>query len=239
MTQSRTDNWLLLPGTLCTPDVFAPVLDQMHVAAENRHFIEIAKPLLHDYDASLRAAITDDAIVCGFSLGAMIAAHNLDALARAKALVLLACNPFPDPIGNRTNREAVRDRILTGGARDWVDENWEAMSTAPSETLRETVIAMAETMAHLIPAQTELAASRPGAAEKLSATKLPLVFVTGTQDQLTPPDPLRPIVTRAENATLETLEGLGHFALLEAPDRMAAAILKGLNAVTPSPHTES
>ncbi|WP_299610352.1 alpha/beta hydrolase [uncultured Tateyamaria sp.] len=239
MTSQASDEWVLLPGTLCTPEVFAPLLDHLGVAEEKRHFIEVNAPHLQDYGAPLRAAATGGQIVCGFSLGAMILAHKLNALDRAKAVVLLACNPFPDPKGNRSNREAFRDRILAGEARDWVEENWALMSNDPSETLRSVVADMAENTSQFIAAQTELAISRPGAAEQLMATKLPLIFATGDRDQLTPPDPLRPIVPACQNATFDVLEGLGHFALLEAPDHVALAISRRLEAVVSQSNSET
>ena len=232
MAQNVADRWVMVPGTLCTADVFAPLLGCLGVAAGRCQFVVPDAPRVEDYDARLRAAVTGGEIVCGFSLGALILAHNLDALARAKAVVLLASNPFPDPAGNRAGREALRDRILRGGARDWVVESWCNMSTTPDPALRDTVAAMAEACMHLIAAQTELAASRPGAADGLARCDLPLVFITGAEDRLPPPDPIRNIASQAPRADLRVLAGLGHFALLEAPERVARAISDGLAAVT-------
>ncbi|WP_425038659.1 alpha/beta fold hydrolase [Primorskyibacter sp. S187A] len=220
--------WVLLPGTLCSEAVFDPVMRALGVGPQNRSFVPMDAPRVSDYDARLRERVTGGEIVCGFSLGAMVAAHNLGALANASALVLLACNPFPDPPGNRANRERVRDRILRGGAREWVAENWSAMSTSTDPAVREAVIAMAEQTRDQIPAQTELASARPGAAEALRRSTLPLVFVTGAQDRLTPGDQIRQITDTACRAHLSILDGLGHFALLEAPARVAQAIRAGL-----------
>ncbi|WP_298922603.1 hypothetical protein [uncultured Roseobacter sp.] len=172
MTHPIVDHWVLLPGTLCTPDVFAPVLDYLGVSVANRIVIELNSTHLQDYEGPLRTAVTDGAIVCGFSLGAMVAAHNLHAMARAKAIVLLACNLFPDPAGNRANREAARDHILAGGARDWVIENWHLMLSDTNSERLDRVASMAESTSHLIAAQTELAASRAGAAEHLTAPRV-------------------------------------------------------------------
>ena len=172
-----TDQWVLVPGTLCTPEVFGPLLDQMGVPGENRRHIVADAPTTGEYDARLRSAVTGGEIVCGFSLGSLILARNLGALENAKAVVLLAANPLRDGEGNRANREAVRDRVLAGGARDWIVENWAAMSTDRGEKLKSFVASMAEDTSGLIVAQTELAASRPGAEKALLETRLPLVFV--------------------------------------------------------------
>jgi|GEM_PF-693572 len=236
MTRSTLDcaqDWVLLPGTLCTNRVFDDLLDHLHVAKSNRHLLPIDAPDVRDYAPRLKKTVRGGEIVCGFSLGAMVLAHNLDAIRQARAVVLLASNPFPDPPGNRANREAVRDRILRGGARDWVAENWPVMSAFQSEERKAFVASMAENTSHLIEAQTELAASRPGAEKQLLTTEIPLVFVTGSKDQLTPADPVRKLATAAKNADFNVLDGLGHFALIEAPDSVAAAVQNGLKMVAP------
>lgn len=241
MTQTAfggTEKWVLVPGTLCTERVFDPLLDVLGVKRADRHFITPDAPDVRDYDARLREAVTGGEIVCGFSLGALILAHNLEALKHARAVVLLASNPFLDPSGNRVNREAVRDRVLAGGAREWVLENWAAMSASNREDLREFVVSMAEDTIGLIPAQTELAASRPGAQDDLVNTDLPLVFVTGSEDRLTPSKLVSTIVENAKDAQLQLIDGLGHFALIEAPDQVAKAIRNGLKEIEQNSEVE-
>lgn len=229
-TYLQQAKWVLLPGTLCTPAVFDPVLTSLGVPLENRHAIKMDAACVSDYAPRLRGIVTGGEIVCGFSLGAIVAAHNLADLTHAGAVVLLACNPLPDPPGNRANREAVRDRVQRGEARDWVTENWTAMSTAQDPEIRETVIDMAHSTTDLITAQTELAATRPGAADALVSSALPLVFVTGADDRLTPAAQIRPIAEKARSAHLSILPGLGHFALLEAPDLVAGAVRQDIIA---------
>ena len=226
-----TGKWVLIPGTLCTGRVFDPLLDELGVSRVDRHVITPDAPDVRDYDARLREAVTGGEIVCGFSLGALILAHNLEALRHARAVVLLASNPFPDPPENRANREAVCDRVLAGGARGWVIENWAAMSASNRDDLREFVASMAEETAEHIPAQTDLAASRPGAQDDLANTDLPLIFVTGSADRLTPSKLLAKIVENAKDAQLHLIEGLGHFALIEDPDQVATAIRNGLKEI--------
>lgn len=238
MMPPNSDRWVLVPGTLCTPEVFAPVLKQLGVPPERQQVIEVSSPRVEDYDAPLRGAIKGGEVVCGFSLGAMILAHNLGALAKAKAVVLFALNPFPDAANRRAGREATRDRVLAGDAAGWVNEHWATMSRDTGETVKAQVINMAEAMSGNIVAQTDLALSRPGAVEQLSAAVTPLVFITGAEDSLTPPDAIQPIAKACRHAGLYVLDGLGHFALLEAPDRVALAIADGLNSVPPKSKQE-
>ena len=108
------------------------------------------------------------------------------------------------------------------------------MSAIHDSALRDFVVSMAESTTDLIKAQTELAASRPSSEKLLTDTELPLVFVTGSEDGLTPADPIREIVAEAKLAHLSVVDGLGHFALIEAPERVAAAVRVGLEAVAPT-----
>lgn len=231
MTRKR---WVLVPGTLCTPAVFAGLLDSLGIKGEDCHFITVDEPAVQDYNARLGNAVSDGDIVCGFSLGAIILAHNLDALAKARAVVLLALNPEADTARNRVHREIVRDRILAGDASGWVNDHHHDMFKHGNERLHGLVASMAVETSHLISIQTELAATRPCAVDTLTASRLPLVFVTGSDDRLTPPARIRDIAERARYAAFRAPEALGHYALLEAPGRVAEAILHGLDHVTGS-----
>ncbi|MEO0637484.1 MAG: alpha/beta hydrolase [Pseudomonadota bacterium] len=227
--------WVLLPGTLATPEVFAPLMQALQIASHRRQVIELDKPHVNDYRAQLADAIQPGDVVCGFSLGAITAAHNLAALSRASAIILLACTPHPDPPENRTGRNILRDRVLAGEARDWVAENADAMVARPDGVMIDKIADMAEACVHLIAAQTELAASRPGALEAIKNTQVPIFFVTGMRDRLTPPERVRDLVEQASSATLITIDGLGHYALIEDPQKVANAIGDAVSEIEPSP----
>ncbi|MEO0386384.1 MAG: alpha/beta hydrolase [Pseudomonadota bacterium] len=224
-----TPGWVLLPGTLCTGAVFDPLMDSLGVPPSRRRVVLADAPHVADYAPRLRAAVAPGDIVCGFSLGALVAAHNLAALSRAKALVLLAANPNPDRPGGRAAREALRDRIRSGGAQDWVRERWAEMSTGGPDQMARVVQMAVETTA-LIDAQTELGASRPGAVADLRASPLPQIYITGAEDRMTPASRLEGLIAGRDRAWFALLPGRGHFALLEDPTAVADAIRRGLAA---------
>ena len=66
-------------------------------------------------------------------------------------------------------------------------------------------------------------AARP-LAERLQGTSMPLLLVTGARDPLAPAEELRAILSARRDATLLELAGIGHYALLEDPPRLAAAL---------------
>jgi len=61
-------------------------------------------------------------------------------------------------------------------------------------------------------------------AERLKGTSMPLLLVTGARDPLAPAEELRAILAVRRDATLLELPGIGHYALLEDPKRLAAAL---------------
>ncbi|HEY4977475.1 MAG TPA: alpha/beta hydrolase [Gaiellaceae bacterium] len=66
-------------------------------------------------------------------------------------------------------------------------------------------------------------AARP-LAERLKGTSMPLLLVTGARDPLAPSEELRAILDARPDATLLEMPGIGHYALLEDPPRLARAL---------------
>ena len=61
-------------------------------------------------------------------------------------------------------------------------------------------------------------------AERLKGTSMPLLLVTGARDPLAPADELRAILGARPDAALLEMPGIGHYALLEDPPRLARAL---------------
>lgn len=227
------NRWIILPGTLCTRAVFDPFLDRMNVPMRDRILIPVDRATVEDYQTIFAETIHPSDIVCGFSLGAHVVAHNVHAIAKAgaQAAVLLSVNPLPDPPDFAPGRKAMRDQVLAGRARDIIQNGWNSMSVDRGEKLVDTVSDMAVASADLINAQTNLALTRPGAVDVLADTELPMVFVTGSEDLKTPPDQAKKVAYAAKNGFFKGLDGLGHFALMEDPRRMASTVNDGLSHV--------
>ncbi|HEX7615648.1 MAG TPA: alpha/beta fold hydrolase, partial [Thermoanaerobaculia bacterium] len=66
-------------------------------------------------------------------------------------------------------------------------------------------------------------AARP-LAERLKGTSMPLLLVTGARDPLAPAEELRAILDARPDAELLEMHGIGHYALLEDPSRLARAL---------------
>ena len=223
-TESLKDcRWLLLPGTLCTSAVFDGFLDQLGVETGQRHSVALEWPSVNEYHA-IFASLADDTIVCGFSLGAIVAAHHAHRMT-ARQLVLFGLNPFPDdPAKEQSRHDLAADVLRLGGGAALRARDVEAFGPAPNAT-REMIYNMADQTEDMIQAQTALALTRPGAQHALSGAHMPVFSLTGSQDNTAPPAQGRAAAEAAPKGQFHELPGLGHFALLEDPDACAAAFL--------------
>lgn len=212
--------WLLLPGTLCSGAVFDGFLDAMGVPQNARHVIALDRPTVDDY-ATICDQSGPDTVVCGFSLGAIVAAHWADRLT-AHRLVLFGVNPHADdPAKAQGRHDLAHDVALTGGA-DTMRSRLPALHGPVQQDAQIKILSMADQTAVQIDAQTQLALSRPGALPALSRARVPVFALTGALDTMTPPEQGRAAADAAHTGQFRALDGLGHFALLEDPIACAA-----------------
>ena len=61
-------------------------------------------------------------------------------------------------------------------------------------------------------------------AERLKGTSMPLLLVTGARDPLAPAEELRAVLGARPDAALLEMPGIGHYALLEDPPRLARSL---------------
>ena len=222
-TEDLSDRpWLLVPGTLCTADVFDGFLDALGVPGTKRRYLELSFPSVEDYNADFND-VTEDTVVCGFSLGAIVAAHTADRM-RPHSLILFGLNPFADDPDKAAARHALADDVkAVGGAAALKSRNPDVYGTTPDQT-RAQIYSMADETAHMIEAQTQLALTRPGALPALSKARMSVLTLTGTRDTSAPAAQGRAAADAAPLSRFHALDGLGHFALLEDPAACAAAI---------------
>lgn len=215
--------WVLLPGTLCTGAVFDGLLDTLGVPIASRHIVDLQYPNVGDYADILADAGTPETIVCGFSLGAIAAAHLADRLDAAE-IVLFGLNPRADDPAKRCGRlELARDVAAIGGGAALVGRLPPLAGRDP-EQARAFVLSMADDAQHFVEAQTTLALDRPGALSALAGARCPVTLLTGTDDNQAPLSLAHEAASAAPNGRVVALEGLGHYALVEDPSYCARAL---------------
>lgn len=215
--------WILLPGTLCTGVVFGGFLDALGVPQAARHVVNLSRPRTDDYLDALTLRSNPSAIICGFSLGAIVAAHLLDRVAAAEFL-LFGLNPLPDDPAKREGRIALASDVdMVGGATALAARIGPLAGPYPGFA-RACILAMADHSASQIGAQTQLALGRPGALPAFARAQSPVTMLTGDMDTQAPIALAQAAAEAAPQGRVVTLVGLGHYALIEDPKACAAAV---------------
>lgn len=219
----RSRDWILLPGTLCTGMVFDAFLNVLDVPSGRRRTVPLRHGTVEAYGDVL-TPLSKGAIVCGFSLGAIVAAHHADCLAAAR-IILFGLNPHADdPAKAEGRHELARDVAAMGGATAMTSRLPGLHAPDPAQA-RAAILAMADETAFDIEAQTHLALGRPGAMGALSRSLSPVLVLTGSEDLAAPPAQGKAAADIAPHGQFRLLAQLGHFALLEDAGICAEAVL--------------
>jgi pimeloyl-ACP methyl ester carboxylesterase len=220
----RTRDWILLPGTLCTDEVFTGFLDLIGIPAERRKPVRLRLPAIESY-AEVLGPIAGGAVLCGFSLGAIVAAHHADRFSTART-VLFGLNPFPDDPAKATGRRELERDVLAMGGASALSTRLPRLRGPNPDGVRATILAMADIASADIEAQTALALTRPGALGVLSRTRSPVQVMTGSHDDMAPAFQGQAAAQAAPFGRFRDIPNLGHYALLEGPSGCAQAFLE-------------
>jgi pimeloyl-ACP methyl ester carboxylesterase len=215
--------WVLLPGTLCTGAAFDGMLDCLGVPTDLRTTLPVREARVDAYGPALEA-VPDHAVICGFSLGSVIAAHHANRL-RCARLILFACTHLSDDPAKADGRRAFATQVAESGGAAALAPSLTALKGPDPAGARAIILDMADQTAGDVAAQTDLSIGRPGAATELSACRVPVWFLTGTEDQQTPPDIARAAAEITVGGVFRSIDGTGHYALIENPRACADAIL--------------
>lgn len=223
----RMRPWILLSGTLCTHEIFDGFLDVIGLETSYRRPIEIKHPHIDDYIAEFDRVMCPGAVVCGFSLGAMVAAHLADRL-DASAMILFGLNPFSDDPTKASSRRNLAQKVRAQGGSTALRSRLPTIHGPSAVSTKELIFSMADDTAHLISVQTELALNRPGAMRVLAATSYPIRFLTGSEDTTSPFKYAQAAAEAAVNGRALCLNGLGHYALAENPKECHETLKNGV-----------
>ncbi len=219
----RNRDWLLLPGTMCTGDVFGGFLDALGVPAEQRIPISLCHATIEAFEDVLSSRARD-AVICGFSLGAIVTAHLADRLP-AHRIILFGLNPFPDDPAKAAGRHDLQHDVMTKGGGSALMSRLPPLRGTNPDKARASILAMADTAAPHIEAQTQLALSRPGAIDALSRSLSSVLVLTGGEDQMAPAAQGQAAADAAPDSRFRLLPQLGHYALMEDPVTCAQAVI--------------
>lgn len=193
---------------------------------------------LQDMAAALLQEHTGELILCGASLGGILAMEVVrQAPQRIKALALLGTNARPETDQMRTLREAAIAMYAQGRAKMVLKVN-SALAFHPSrggdKALLQTYLdfVLQAGTAQLI-RQNRALMARPDARLHLGAVSCPTLVMCGDGDQLTPPECSREIVGLIKGAEFTLVPQCGHMLTMERPTEVNAALLAWLASAAP------
>jgi len=215
-----------LPGLLCTPGIFDPVLDALGRGRA------VTIPRAESFDAMvehLAAGLTEPATLVGMSMGSYLAlALAQRAPDRVAGLILIGTNAAADT----PQAAALRGKVAAWAAREGmaalagtIADTMLAQARRGDPALRGAIRDMAETtgLVTFTAHQTALA-GRPDQTAGLAAIGCPVLVLTGAEDTVTPPEAGRAVADGVPDGRFVLLDGVGHMPVLECPDLVARHI---------------
>jgi len=221
---------LLIPGTLCTPDVFK--LQAGELAAIAPH-VELVRFTLEDSISKMADTAIESirahgaAAVIGFSMGGMVA---MEMARKAPQLIgklaLLNSNYQADSAGNQAARRRHLAQARIGGMEAVIRQHYlDRYLHRPSASAEKLIIDMAcELGPACFAAQIRAHATRPDSGATLKSIRCPTLILGALQDQLCPPLMQTRMAQMIENSDLLMLDACGHFSMLERPADVNTAL---------------
>jgi pimeloyl-ACP methyl ester carboxylesterase len=174
----------------------------------------------------------------GFSMGAIIAVEMaIQAPERVKGLILAGYNAAAD-LPERAALRLLQQAKVKGGhlASILIDElkpNYLATSKHGDEELRTLLFDMGMTCGpEVFIFQSEALRLRLSRVEALSHVGIPVLYLTGAEDALCPPDWHRRWKSLTPGSKFVEVEAAGHMAPLEQPHLFAGAIDRWAELIT-------
>lgn len=181
----------------------------------------------------------DRAALVGLSMGGYITMNFLARHPQRAWAAVLADTRAPGDAEETKRVRAEQARLVQSeGMAPFVEQQLPKMYTQatlherPDLVERYRRIVGADRPAAVAAALDGLAA-RPDTTASLAQIRCPVLVVVGSEDSITPPADARLLAERIPNARLETIEGTGHLANIEAPERFNAVVLEFLDQVSP------
>lgn len=228
-------NLVLLPGSLCDERVWHNQVRELAASAD------ILVPHLHGHNSlgSMADAVLAEApsrfALAGFSMGGRVALEMVRrAPERVTRLALVDSSVHPIADGEAARRQPQIELAQREGMAAFA--RWWNPQIVPAALHDDTAfLGMLEAMAETFtPDQYEeevqALLKRPDAREVLGRVSVPTLVLHGAQDILSNPERNRAIAEAIPGAKLVTIEGAGHFPMLEKPDEVTAALREWLAA---------
>lgn len=186
------------------------------------------------YAADLRAVCdaldVAGAVCCGFSMGGYVLCEFLRGYrSRVRALVLCSTKAEADTVEGKRVRDENAALVVREGVGALSDRVVPKLFGATTRARRPELVQQVRDVALRQPAAGVIGAlramrDRPDSTALLSGVTVPTLVVHGAEDEVAPPAVARTMAARITGARYVEVEGAGHLAPLEQPERVTRAL---------------
>lgn len=227
---------VLVPPLLCSPGVYAPVLDTVWsygavTVADTRHDVSIPAMARRLLDTA-----PDRFALLGTSMGGYVAMEVVrQAPDRVLGLALVSTSARADSVEQIAARQTQSRMVRDGHFPTLVDAAFPGVVAARHERdpeLLRTWRSMANTVGQDgFLRQQEACSGRRDSRELLTEISCPTFVVHGEEDRLIDPSAARETAASIPRATLRMVERAGHFLVVEQPAAARAVVDEFLRTV--------
>lgn len=220
---------VLIPGLLCTAELFAPQLRALRDVARMQIADHTCATSIGDIATSILAAAPPTFALCGLSMGGYLAFEIMRrAPQRVTRLALLdtaAKADTPDRSAGRFALIARAEHEGLGTVAKTLWPGWISANRMADGALLATVASMAANtgVTHFARQQTAIA-HRADSVPGLSAISVPTLVLVGRQDQATTVADADVMASGIKGSTLIVVENCAHLSTLEQPDAVNRAL---------------
>ena len=224
---------LLVPGLVCSPRIFAPVIPHLWRFGP----VTVANHVRDDNMGAIARRILAEApprfALAGHSMGGYIAYEIMrQAPERVAKLALINTQARPDTPEATARRRAMMARAMGGEFRAVLDELFPGFvhpSRREDAGLRQLVYDMGEDVGpEAFVRQQTAVISRPDSRPMLAGIKCPTLVLTGDEDHTIPNSLSIEMANNIHNAKLVILPDCGHLPQPEQPQATADALVEWL-----------
>lgn len=224
---------VLVPGLASDRLVWQPVADAVAGKMPVHHADITQSDSIADMAVGLLAAVSGPVIVVGHSMGGRVAMEMVrTSPERVRGLVLANTGHHPKREDEEIKRQAMidlghKDMNLLAGT--WLPQMVDAKRMKDTELMATLRAMVLRAGAAIHERQLHALLGRPDAKAYLKAIACPVLLIVGQQDNWSPISQHEEIAAEVADAELAVIENAGHFAPIERPDEVRAAITDWLS----------
>lgn len=221
---------VLVPGLLCTAEVFAPQITALWPYGPVTIAATLAGESIPELAAAALASAPPRFALVGISMGSQIGLEIMrQAPERVVRLALLGTSARLDTPEQSAQRRAMID-LVKGGRLFHLAEQLTSLILHPAHRddvmLRGIILRMCRTVgADGFVRQQEAIIARPDPRPGLAAISVPTVVLVGDKDALTPPESAAELAAAIPGARLVIIPDCGHGSTLEQPAAVNEALI--------------